>query len=139
MNHVNNLLRYHSEMFGELKGQVSSVNDQQQSLAAKFSQLERQYVEPCSYTRYLEEYCLELEVNSRKAHIILTGICEDPSESAADTWNSKATHDKSVEILSSICDTVGSSDLEATYRIGKPGKDPRSILIKFKIESVRNE
>lgn len=139
MNHVNNMLRYHGDMFGELKGQVSTVNDQQLSLAAKFSQLERRYAELCSYTRYLEEYCLELDVNSRKAHIILTGVSEDPSESAADTWNSKATHDKSVEILSSICDTVVSNDLEATYRIGKPGKNPRPILIKFKFESVRNE
>lgn len=139
MEDVNKMLHYHGEMFGDLKGQVSTVHNQQQSLAHKFSQLERRYEELRSYTQYLEDYCLELDVNSRKSHVILTGVGEDINENSTENRNLQITHDKAVETLSTICDTITSADLEATYRIGKPGKNPRPILIKFKHESVRNE
>lgn len=139
MDDVNKLLHFHGEMFGEMKGQVSSIQSQQQNLVFKFSQLEKRYEELRSYTRYLEDYCLELDVNSRKSHIILTGVPEDNTEGTTDNMSVQITHDKAVETLSSICDTITSSDLEATYRIGKPGRNPRPILIKFKHESVRNE
>lgn len=139
MESVNNLLRYHDEMFGDLKGKVSSVHNQQQSLAVKFSQLEERYRELHSYTRYLEDYCLELDVNSRKSHIILAGVSEEDNEGTTDIGKSQTTFNKSVEILSSICDTITSADLEVTYRIGRPTRGPRPILIKFKSESVRNE
>lgn len=139
MDDVNKLLHYHGEMFGLLKGQVSSVHNDQQSLAAKLSQLERRYDQLCSYTRYLEDYCLELDVNSRKSHVILTGVNENADESSNENMNPHVTHDIALEALTTICDTVTSDDLEATYRIGKPGRKPRPILIKFRRESVRNE
>lgn len=139
MDDVNELLQHHAEMFGHLKGQVSSIYDHQQNLASKFSQLERRYEELCSYTQYLENYCLELDVNARKSHVILTGVQENENEVSSDNKNPQATHDIAIETLTTICDTVTSDDLEATYRIGKPGRKPRPILIKFRRESVRNE
>lgn len=63
------------------KNQISSVQRNHNDLFTKFSQLEKRYNELHSYTRYLEDYCLELDVNSRKSHVILTRDQEEDSES----------------------------------------------------------
>lgn len=70
---------------------------------------------------------------------MFTGVEEDESESTNDNRISQSTYNKAVDTLSSICDTVTSADLEAVYRIGKPGKLPHPILIKFIRETVQNE
>lgn len=139
MSDVNTALQNQSETMNDLKAQISSLQGNQNVLYSKFSLLERRYNELRSYTCYLEDYCLELDVNSRKSHVILTGVQEEDSESSAENKYSQVTFDKAVDLLSNICDTVTSADLEAVYRIGKPGRSPRPILIKFVRESVRNE
>lgn len=139
MAFVNNALQCQGEMVSDLKSQVTSVQGNQNDLFTKFSQLERRYNELYSYTRYLEDYCLEIDVNSRKSHVILTGVNEDETESTNENNFSPVAFNKAVDLLSSICDTVTPADLEAVYRIGKQGKNPRPILIKFVRESVRNE
>lgn len=77
---VNNALQCQGELVSDLKNQVTSVQGNQNDLSIKFSQLEKRYNELYSYTCYLEDYCLEIDVNSRKSHVILTGVQEEETE-----------------------------------------------------------
>lgn len=102
----------------------------------------------------LEKYCLELDVNIRKKHLILTGIDETPAQSnygktrpVDDEGNEMETEDSGYnptlsivfDTLHAIHDTLLIEDLDVAYRLGKKGPNPRPVLVKFAKECVRNE
>lgn len=106
------------------------------------------------YTEVLEALCLELDTNSRRKHLILTGIPESKSEKSVGNENNDENstvetpmeestfdpcHAVAFETLSSIMDTLTQEDIDVAYRMGRKGTQPRPILIKFARESVRNE
>lgn len=129
------------------------IKNERDSAAALF-QLKKDYFELSKYTTSLEDYCLDLDVNIRKRHLILTGIEETPAES--NRGNNKAVDEQGAEMetedssynptlnvafdtLHAIHDTLLIEDLDVAYRLGKRGPNPRPILVKFAKESIRNE
>lgn len=134
--------------------QIAQCLQSERETAAALIKLQRDYNELSKYTLSLEEYCLDLDVNIRKRHLILTGIEESPAET--NTGRSRETDDEGNEMevedsnfnptlsvafdtLHSIHDTLLIEDLDVAYRLGKKGPSPRPILVKFSKESIRNE
>lgn len=133
--------------------QIAQCIKNERDTASALLRLQRDYNELSKYTHSLEEYCLDLVVNLRKKHLILTGIDETPAESSSgrprvdDDGNEMETGDSNynptlsvtLEVLQSIHDTLIIKDLDVAYRLGKKGPNPRAILVKFSKESIRNK
>lgn len=134
--------------------QIAQCLKNERDTAAALLKLQKDYNELSKYTSSLEEYCLDLDANIRKKHLILTGIEETSAETtsgkdrAADEQGAEMETEDSgynptlsvaFDILHAIYDTLLIEDLDLAYRLGKKGPNPRPILVKFAKESIRNE
>lgn len=126
--------------------------------AASLHKLQREHASLAYYTEKLEAYCLELDSNSRKKHLIITGVTEEncesetgkpnPEEGSTDNLNTNeyqedssfdACHGVTFKFLSNIVDMLTYEDIDIAFRVGRRGATPRPILVKFTKESTRNE
>lgn len=133
--------------------QIAQCIKHDKSTATLLVKLQRDYCDLSKYTESLEEYCLELDVNIRKRHIILTGVPEtvaenrsnkpqldsDGNEMDVEETNFNPTHAAAFSMLQSIHETLVYDDIDLAYRVGKKGPSPRPIIVKFIRESTRNE
>lgn len=134
--------------------QITLCLQNERDTAAALLNLQKDYNDLLKYASSLEEYCLDLDVNLRKKHLILTGIDETPAESnfgrtraVDDDGNEMETEDSNFnptlslvfDMLHAIHDTLLIEDLDVAYRLGRKGPNPRPILVKFAKESTRNE
>lgn len=133
--------------------QIEKCIKNERDTATALLKLQRDYNDLFKYANSLEEYCLDLDVNLRKRHLVLTGIEETAGEVTGRTrvvdeeGNEMETEDSNFnptlsivfDTLHAIHDTLILEDLDVVYRLGKKGPNPRPILVKFAKESVRNE
>lgn len=151
-----NTLEYLSSHVKQLDGQLAECINFSKQTAAALHRLQREHFSLAYYTEKLEKYCLELDSNSRKRHLIITGVTEEISEAGsgkapvegAEGENSNeyqedssynACHEVIFKFLSNILDTLNYEDIDIAFRVGKRGPSPRPILVKFAKESTRNE
>lgn len=151
-------IEYYTGHVTLLEKQISRCIQNEKNTATALVRLESNYTSLCNYTKSLEDYCLELDLGSRKKHLLLTGIPEteeedrgaaraasndnenDPPDNEGEGGSPNPTHELVLTTLSNIHDTILFDDIDVTYRIGrKKGPNPRPILVKFVRESLRNE
>lgn len=145
------LSRLHDHVRSQDK-HISQCLKNERETASLLLKLQRDHSDLVKYASSLEEYCLELDVKSRKKHIILTNIEESPAERGegdiegaennemeTEESNFDPTHAVAYSTLQTIFETLVYEDIDIAYRIGKKGPSPRPILIKFSKENIRNE
>lgn len=133
--------------------QIAQCIKNERDTAAALYKLQKDYNELARYTLTLEDYCLDLDVNMRKRHLILTGVEESVAESGNrnravdDDGNEMETEDSNFnptlsvafDTLHAIHDVLLIEDIDFAYRLGRKGPSPRPILVKFTKESISNE
>lgn len=84
VNKVSDLEHSLNYLHDHVKSQDSHISQclkNEKETAAMLLKLQRDHSDLVKYTSTLEEYCLELDIKSRKKHLILTGIEETQAES----------------------------------------------------------
>lgn len=153
-NRVGDLERSLSYLHDHVKSQdkhISKCIKNEKETAALLLKLQRDHSDLVKYMGVLEEYCLELDVKSRKRHLILTGIEETEAEKnhgknhapedngaemETDESNFDPTHTLAFSTLQTICESIAYQDIDVAYRLGKCGPSPRPILIKSVREHI---
>lgn len=129
--------------FRQLESLLSQSLKTGKDNAKALLKIESAYSRLEKYVHSLEEYCLELDMGSRRKHLILTGVTETENEKKRPDENNQQcpSHEAAFAILSDLVDTLLFNDIDVAYRIGRtPLSDkPRPLLVKFCKESVRNE
>lgn len=74
-------IEYYTGHVTLLEKQISKCIQNERSTVTALVRLESNYVSLCNYSNSLEDYCLELDIGSRKKHLMLTGIPETEEES----------------------------------------------------------
>lgn len=132
----------------DLDSHLAKIQKAWEETTAALSKLQSNHNSLVHFTGVLESYCLELDTNSRRKHLILTGIQEVRNEGdnvteAEETSMEESTFDPCkqlvFETLSTIMDTLIIDDIDVAYRVGRRGTQPRPILVIFARESIRNE
>lgn len=155
-------VEYYNGHVSRLEKQISKCIQNERNTATALVRLESNYVALCNYSKSQEDYCLELDVGSRK-NIYCSQVSQrsrrkiggatraanngsvnenenDPSENETGDGSANVTHELVLSTLSSIHDTIIFDDIDLAYRIGrKKANNPRPILVKFARESLRNE
>lgn len=152
-----NSLEFLSEHVRQLDSKLTDCSEYQRQTAAALHKLQREHSQLVYYTETLEAYCLELDSNSRRKHILLSGIAEEtgerkvPFEGGETDENAmdddrdyednsyNPSHDVAYKILSNLTETLNYEDIDTAFRVGRKGNTPRPILVKFTRESVRND
>lgn len=69
------------ELVKNQEKQIVQCQKNERDMAAMLFKLQKYYNDLSMYTQCLEDYCLDLDVNLRKKHLIMTGIKETPAKS----------------------------------------------------------
>lgn len=130
------LNRLHEHVRSQDKHIAQCLKNEKET-AALLLKLQRDHSDLVKYASSLEEYCLELDVKSRKKHIILTNIEESPAERGegntetgenndmeTEEANFDPTHGVAFSALQTIYETLVYDDIDVAYRIGKKGPSP---------------
>lgn len=142
----------------KLDSQLAECISYSKQTAASLHKLQREHTSLACYTEKLETYCLEVDSNSRKKHLVITGVLEENCETAAgkpsleegsnenpnhneyqEESSFDASHGVAFKFLSNILDTLTYEDIDIAFRVGRRGTTPRPMLVKFTKESTRNE
>lgn len=78
-----NTLEYLSSHVKQLDGQLADCISFSKQTAAALHKLQREHFSLAYYTEKLEKYCLDLDSNSRRKHLIITGVTEELCETAS--------------------------------------------------------
>lgn len=129
-------LEYAHNNIDVLKGQLQRCSAVLADHDRNIARLRLNHADLLSYTHDLEEYLITLDTNARKKNLIVSGFDESLNETP------EVLIIKLTQFFSTYVDTLEMSDIETAFRLGvkpKNNKDPRSLLVKFHSESMRNK
>lgn len=129
-------LEYAHNNIDALKEQLQRCSTVLVNHDERISRLKVDHNDLLSYTRDLEEYLITLDTNARKKNLIVSGFDESLNETP------EVLVIKLTQFFSAYVDTLEMSDIETAFRLGvkpKNNNNPRSLLVKFHNESMRNK